>query len=240
MAYFGGDYDNFTFPRHDLDVTFLRAYENGQPARTEHYLRWSAGGVTEGEFVVLAGYPGTTDRLLTVTQIRYQRDVGNPLQKQVWTARRDALAAYRAGRAPKRRAARTRQSDRWRTRSSGWRASRRASRTRESWRRKSRKSMRCERPSRRTRHGRRRTAMPGRASTPLMPSCRRMAPRIAFSTLTPSTAANHALSLVRYADGPDGNAARTALLSDAPLYPDLEEAVLGGWLEAARRTLGAG
>ena len=57
MAYFGGDYDNFTFPRHDLDVTFLRAYENGQPARTEHYLRWSAGGVTENEFVVLAGYP---------------------------------------------------------------------------------------------------------------------------------------------------------------------------------------
>ena len=50
--------------------------------------------VAEGEFVVLAGYPGTTDRLLTVTQVRYQRDIGNPLQKQVWTARRDALAAY--------------------------------------------------------------------------------------------------------------------------------------------------
>jgi outer membrane protein assembly factor BamB len=65
-----------------------------------------------------------------------------------------------------------------------------------------------------------------------------MAPRIAFSVLTPSTAANHALTLVRYTGGASGTAARTTLLSDTPLYSELEEAALGGWLEAARQALG--
>ena len=90
IGYFGGDYDNFTFPRYDLDITFLRVYENGVPAQTEHFLGWSTAGPSDGEFVVLSGHPGSTDRLLTLTQIRYQRDVGNPLQKKVWESRRNA------------------------------------------------------------------------------------------------------------------------------------------------------
>ena len=172
------------------------------------------------EFVVLAGYPGTTDRLLTVTQIRYQRDIGNPLQKHVWTARRDALAAFAStgAEAARRANAPIRSLENSLKRLEGPAEGHRE--PRGSWKRKSRKSWRCDRPWRRTRRGRRRTAMPGRASTPLIGELPAMASRIAFSTLTPSTAANHAVLLARYADGPDGQSPHgPSLLSDAPLYP---------------------
>lgn len=98
IAYFGGDYDNFTFPRHDLDITFFRVYEDGRPAKIEHYLKWaspaSGEAVGEGELVIVPGFPGSTARLLTVAQLRYHRDVGNPLQMLVWTSRSAALKAY--------------------------------------------------------------------------------------------------------------------------------------------------
>jgi hypothetical protein len=93
-AFFGGDLDNFTFPRHDLDFTFLRAYENDKPASTPNYFKWSETGAKEGEFVLVSGYPGSTARLLTISQLAYQRDIGNPLQKQVWETRRRALENY--------------------------------------------------------------------------------------------------------------------------------------------------
>lgn len=94
IAFFGGDYDNFTFPRHDLDFSFLRAYENGKPANTPHYFKWSATGPKDGEFVVASGFPGSTARLMTVAQLAYARDHGNPLLKQVWETRRKALEEY--------------------------------------------------------------------------------------------------------------------------------------------------
>lgn len=93
-AFFGGDYDNFVFPRHDLDFTFLRAYENDKPASTPNYFKWSATGAADGEFILVTGYPGSTDRLKTVAQLRYQRDVGNPLTELVWKTRRKALEEY--------------------------------------------------------------------------------------------------------------------------------------------------
>ena len=237
MAYFGGDYDNFTFPRHDLDVTFLRAYENGEPVRVGHYLPWATETISEGEFVVLAGYPGSTDRLLTVTQVRYQRDIGNPLQKQVWAARRDALAAYAktSAEAARRANGPIRSLENSLKRLEGQQKGIESARilAKKDEEERALRAAVAGNPSWQKAYGDAWARID--AAYAELP---RMAPRIAFSILSPSTAAGHALSLVRYTAGPDSSAARTALLSDAPLYPELEEAVLGGWLEAARRVLG--
>lgn len=92
-ANFGGDPDNFGFPRHDLDFTFWRVYENGQPYRPEHWLRWSAKGIADGDLVMLAGHPGRTNRLRTVSQLAYERDLERPIRIGIQERR---LALYRA------------------------------------------------------------------------------------------------------------------------------------------------
>ncbi|MEO1202653.1 MAG: S46 family peptidase [Pseudomonadota bacterium] len=79
IAAFGGDPDNFNFPRWSLDMTLLRAYEDGEPAQTPNYLRWRAGGPSADEPVFITGHPGSTNRLLTVAQLKFQRDVVLPL-----------------------------------------------------------------------------------------------------------------------------------------------------------------
>src|SRR5438067_1727989 len=78
IAFFGGDPDNFNFPRYDLDVSFLRAYEDGKPAHTEHYFKWSPDGAKEGDLTFVSGHPGGTDRELTVRELQYQRDIALP------------------------------------------------------------------------------------------------------------------------------------------------------------------
>lgn len=78
IAFYGGDPDNFEFPRHDLDICFFRAYEDGKPAQVKQYLRFSAAGAAEGELVFVTGHPGRTSRLLTVAEFEYLRDFGLP------------------------------------------------------------------------------------------------------------------------------------------------------------------
>jgi hypothetical protein len=90
MAFYGGDPDNFTYPRYDLDITFFRVYENGKPAHTENYLRWSKTGVTDNQLIFVSGNPGTTGRLRTVAQLEYLRDVDYPSRLETY-ARRIAL-----------------------------------------------------------------------------------------------------------------------------------------------------
>ncbi len=94
IAAFGGDPDNFNFPRWCLDMSFLRAYEDGKPAQTPNYLRWRTGGPKADEPVFITGHPGSTDRLLTVNQLKFQRDVMLPLWLLRYSELRGRMMAW--------------------------------------------------------------------------------------------------------------------------------------------------
>jgi hypothetical protein len=80
VAFFGGDPDNFEYPRYNLDVCFFRVYENGQPVKSANFLKWSTQGAQDGELSFVSGHPGTTRRLFTVAELEYMRDNQFPYQ----------------------------------------------------------------------------------------------------------------------------------------------------------------
>ncbi len=113
-AFYGGDPDNFTFPRYCLDMTIWRVYENGKPFQTKNYLPWSTTGVKEGDAVFTSGHPGATQRLNTVAHLEFLRDQALPLSINAFTqirecARRLHEAGRRAGAPGQRRFLRHRE-----------------------------------------------------------------------------------------------------------------------------------
>ncbi|MGD8699243.1 MAG: S46 family peptidase [Gemmatimonadales bacterium] len=95
MAFFGGDADNFTYPRYDLDFAFLRVYDgDGRPYQAEHHMGWSEAGVEEGDAVFVIGSPGSTNRLRTLAQLEYQRDVEVPVRIRYYNTRLAALEEF--------------------------------------------------------------------------------------------------------------------------------------------------
>jgi hypothetical protein len=251
-AFFGGDYDNFTYPRYCLDVAFLRVYEDGQPLKTQNYLKWSAQGPADGEFVLAIGNPGSTNRLLTLAQVQYQRDVGNPLQMQVWSSRRDALLRYAAtGPEPARRALNTVRSlsnsiKRLVGQQDGLNNQRMMAKKEQD--EKALRAAVSSRPEFQQAYG--------GAWDEIAKAYKELptyAKRIAFSTISYSRLGQIASTLVRYSEevGKPNDARyeefrdskleslKFSLFSPAPIYADAEEAILGSWLAEAQQTLGA-
>jgi hypothetical protein len=95
-AFFGGDPDNFEFPRFNIDMALVRVYENDQPVRPESYFKWSTKGVKEGELVFVTGHPGSTQRLNTVAHLESLRDVSVPLVIRMMERREAVLKKYMA------------------------------------------------------------------------------------------------------------------------------------------------
>jgi hypothetical protein len=93
-AFFGGDPDNFNFPRFNIDMALVRVYENGQPVKPEHYLKWSTAGVKEGNLVFVTGNPGSTSRLDTVAHLEQLRDTSIPIILHLLERREAVLKKY--------------------------------------------------------------------------------------------------------------------------------------------------
>ena len=95
-AFYGGDPDNFEYPRFDLDICVFRAYENGQPAHPQRYLKWNSKGPADGELTFVSGHPGKTDRQLTTDELAAMRDGEVPYLLSMLNRREVFLNAFAA------------------------------------------------------------------------------------------------------------------------------------------------
>jgi hypothetical protein len=96
LAYFGGDPDNFEYPRYCIDFSLFRVYEKGKPLRVEHFLRFNPAGPREGEVTFISGQPGATARLVTMAQLEFLRDTDYPLRMAQLSHDRDLAYQYSA------------------------------------------------------------------------------------------------------------------------------------------------
>ena len=94
LGFFGGDYDNFTYPRYALDCSFFRVYDNGKPLKTTHFFKFNPNGIRDGEPIFVIGNPGHTERLKTVAELEFDRDLQTPATIQLLRNRSAALQAY--------------------------------------------------------------------------------------------------------------------------------------------------
>ncbi len=99
IANFGGDFDNYEYPRYCLDVAFFRVYDNGQPLKTEYFFKWVTENSKEGDLQFISGHPGHTDRLSTAARIKYLRDYDLPYRLDLLRRQEVNLQQY-AGRSP--------------------------------------------------------------------------------------------------------------------------------------------
>jgi len=96
IAFFGGDPDNFTYPRYDVDFALFRVYENGRPVESKYYLKWNAKGAADGDLVFVSGNPGSTSRLETMTQIETEQNYNLPLVLKILNRRVETARHYAA------------------------------------------------------------------------------------------------------------------------------------------------
>jgi hypothetical protein len=95
IAFFGGDPDNFEYPRYNLDMCIFRVYEDGKPAKIDHFLKWSTKGASEGDLIFVSGHPGTTNRMYTTEALEFLRDVRFPYNLSWLNRREQTLSLYR-------------------------------------------------------------------------------------------------------------------------------------------------
>lgn len=96
LGFYGGDWDNFTYPRYDGDFSFFRAYENGKPAKIKNFFKWSGKGANEGELIFTIGNPGRTNRLKTVAQLEFFKNFAYPARLEMLTSRANSIREYMA------------------------------------------------------------------------------------------------------------------------------------------------
>jgi len=96
IAFFGGDPDNFNYPRFDLDMALFRVYENNQPVHSDNYFKWSKTGAKDGELIFVPGHPGSTARLNTMAHLEYLRDTGLPFTLRLLEREHTLLDKYSA------------------------------------------------------------------------------------------------------------------------------------------------